>query len=242
MLESAGAVLDVEIDDQGERVPADGKTGSNEVLIVGKIPDPTKSQQPDEKKIDIKIGMRLQELKSEALEQGVRIVNMNSFQEEYDLLDFVGFKAKRRLWQPGVSDQWNLKKGARSTGVAPRTAVMGAESTGQTSGLYRRDRRVAPQEPRGKRANPRAAATNLRHEKRRGLGSGQFRSRIFCCQAVVVKRGARSRVFCYATLPHVRDPRFHGGSRLLIRDPARWGSSHLVLKCRRGGATGPAAR
>ena len=142
IVESSGAVFDLEINDQGERVPADAKLNVHtKFLIVGQIPDPTKSK-PEELKAHQEIGKRHQELMAEAREQGIRVISLNDF------LDFIGYKAKRRLWQQGLTKDWNLKKGAQSTGVTSSRTTP-PESTGHTSEIFTK-KRVAPPVSTGK--------------------------------------------------------------------------------------------
>ncbi len=142
IIAAAGAVIDLEIDDQGERVPADGHLSvRTKFLILGEIPDISESK-PDRKDADKKIVEKRREVMQEAQEQGVRVINLNDF------LDYVGYKAKRRLWEAGVSDTWNLRKGARSTGVAPSITTP-AVSAGQVAPIYSRNRQLAPPESSG---------------------------------------------------------------------------------------------
>jgi len=142
ILAAAGASLDTEIDDNGVRIPADSRLDVHtKFLIVGEIPDPTKSK-PNEVKAHEEIARRHKELMQEARIQGIKVVNLNDF------LDYIGYQPKRRLWQPGTEAGWNLKKGARSTGVTP--SITGpSESSGRTSGAYSGNRRLAPPESSG---------------------------------------------------------------------------------------------
>ncbi|MGE3314449.1 MAG: hypothetical protein AB7O26_04980 [Planctomycetaceae bacterium] len=142
IIESAGAVIDSEVNDQGIRVPENSRLSVHtKFLIVGEIPDPSKAK-PDEAKAFEAIGIQHGEMMREAREQGIKVVNLSDF------LDYIGYQPKRRLWQPGEESIYNLKKGARSTATAPSIAPP-ATSTGRTSGLYSSGRRLVPQDSDG---------------------------------------------------------------------------------------------
>ena len=70
----------------------------------------------------------LKDLRKEARLNGVRIVNLNDF------LGYIGYKPKRRLFQPGQDRPFNLKAGAHSAGVNEPVVKGNRESSGQVSG------------------------------------------------------------------------------------------------------------
>lgn len=149
LLLAAGASLDNEVDDNGNRiryikfpeefVPWDESMPGIDVhtkfLIVGEIPDPSQAtRQEDIDRINriIKHHKRLLE---EARMQGTRVVSLSDF------LAWMGYRPQRRLYIPGVTQRpYNLKAGAASATVDE--AVGNRTSTGNVSGLFTRKRRL----------------------------------------------------------------------------------------------------
>ncbi|MCA8999060.1 MAG: hypothetical protein KDA80_18815, partial [Planctomycetaceae bacterium] len=136
VLDNAGAGIEVELNDQGIREPADGRvTVRSKFFVVGEAPDPTKFAGFSEKQAEMKrVLEELNALEKEALRSGVRIVRFKDF------LNYIGHEPQQRLFVAGQERPFNLKSGARSTGV---DEVLGGNraSTGQTSSRFRNDRR-----------------------------------------------------------------------------------------------------
>lgn len=136
MISNAGADVEVEIDDQGNRSPEGRKMSvKTKFLIIGAIPDPTtvpgsdsERQEEIQKMFDEKIA-----LERAALRQGIRIITFRDF------LSYIGYENKERLYISGGNRKYTLKSGSRSTGV---DEVLGANrlSSGQTSQRFRSDR------------------------------------------------------------------------------------------------------
>lgn len=136
IITNAGADVEVEIDDQGNRSPEGRKMSvKTKFLVVGEIPDPSKvpgsdsdRQEEIQKMFDEKIA-----LERAALRQGIRIITFR------DYLNYIGYENKERLFVAGEDRKFNLKSGARSTGTNEN---LGANrfSSGQTSQRFRSDR------------------------------------------------------------------------------------------------------
>ena len=138
----SGAVLDNEITDEGERLPADGKiTVHTKFLVLGDVPDPTTLVSEKDKAINQKITSHLTELRKEARANGVRIIKINDF------LAHVGFQSKRRLFRPGEQRPFNLKAGATSTQV--NESLGDRASSGTTSALFGKSKSAAQQTSSG---------------------------------------------------------------------------------------------
>ena len=138
----SGAVLDNEITDEGERLPADGKiTVHTKFLVLGDVPDPTTLVSEKDKAINQKITGHLTELRKEARANGVRIIKINDF------LAHVGFQSKRRLFRPGDQRPFSLKAGVTST----LTNDSGGDrsSSGTTSALFGKSKSAAQQTSSG---------------------------------------------------------------------------------------------
>ena len=138
----SGAVLDNEITDEGERLPADGKiTVHTKFLVLGDVPDPTTLVSEKDKAINQKITGHLTELRKEARANGVRIIKINDF------LAHVGFQSKRRLFRPGDQRPFNLKAGVTNT----LTNDSGGDrsSSGTTSALFGKSKSAAQQTSSG---------------------------------------------------------------------------------------------
>ncbi|MEK6259654.1 MAG: hypothetical protein AABP62_13635 [Planctomycetota bacterium] len=105
-LSVSGVVIDNEVDDAGERLPADGKiTVQTKFLVLGNIPDRADIVNDSEKARVDKLISHLAELRKEARVNGVRIVKLNDF------LAHVGFQAKRRMFRPGDDKPYSLNSG-----------------------------------------------------------------------------------------------------------------------------------
>ncbi len=138
----SGAVLDNEITDEGERLPAGGKiTVHTKFLVLGDVPDPTTLVSEKDKAINQKITDHLTELRKEARANGVRIIKINDF------LAHIGFQSKRRLFRPGEQRPFNLKAGATSTQV--NESLGDRSSSGTTSALFGKSKSAAQQTSSG---------------------------------------------------------------------------------------------
>lgn len=131
---TAGAAIDNEVDDNGNRTPPE--TFINEqtkFLILGDIPNIALITKPEEKEKAQKIMEHLKEMRKEARLSGTRIVSLNDF------LAYIGYKPKRRLFQPGQERPYNLNQGAHSQEVnAPLEHHR--DSSGNVSGAINRNK------------------------------------------------------------------------------------------------------
>lgn len=135
LLANAGAAIEVEVDDQGNRIPEGRKLSvKTKFLVIGEIPDPTEFAGFDERQAEIqKIIDEHIALQRESVQQGIKMVTFRDF------LNYIGYENKQRLFVAGENQKYNLKSGSRSTGT---DEVLGANrlSTGQTSERFRTDR------------------------------------------------------------------------------------------------------
>lgn len=128
-----GADIATEVNDKGERIPDDVKIDESfKFLILGKIPDPTNAITPEEKSIATAIMSHHKEMREEARQHGIRVVNVSEF------MDYIGYKPKQRLFRPGEDRPFNLKSGAASTGI--NESLGDRASSGQTGGNYSRNK------------------------------------------------------------------------------------------------------
>lgn len=135
-----GGRIFLQVDDHGIRQPGDLILDVTvKFLVIGDMPDPAKFPGLDEKAREAtNMGEELSKLKKEAADAGVEIIKLDDF------LTYMGIRTQRRIYRPGEEAGWQLKSGARSTGVDE--TIGDRESSGQTSGLFRnrsadRDRR-----------------------------------------------------------------------------------------------------
>lgn len=135
VIATAGAAIEVEVDDQGNRSPEGRKMSvKTKFLVIGDIPDPSDFSGFDDKQEEVqKIIDEHGALLKESLQQGIKVVTFRDF------LNYIGFENKQRLFVAGENRKYNLKSGARSTGT---DEVLGANrlSSGQTSQRFRTDR------------------------------------------------------------------------------------------------------
>jgi hypothetical protein len=144
LVAAAGATIDNEVDDDGKRIrytkfPNDfvdhgeGVSGidvNTKFLVIGQIPDITLAAKDEDKERITRILEKLKQLRAEALQQGVRIVNLNDF------LSWIGYQPQRRLYVPGAEKGYSLKAGMRE---APVDKV-----SGQVSDAISGNKRVKP--------------------------------------------------------------------------------------------------
>ena len=140
----SGVVIDNEVNDAGERLPAGGKiTVQTKFLVLGNIPDRADVVVENEKARVDKILEHQKEMYKEARANGVRVVKLNDF------LAHVGFEAKRRMFRPGDNVPYTLKEGglkpnvnaplgdnSNSKDVFRPRSVPQQQSTGTTSKLF----------------------------------------------------------------------------------------------------------
>lgn len=137
---TAGAVIDNEVDDDGVRTPEGGSiTERTKFLVLGDIPDMAKIARAEDRERAQKIMDHLKDMRKEARLNGVRIVNLNDF------LAYIGYKPKRRLFQPGQERPFNLTAGAHSTAVNEPLMKSSRESSGQVSGAITRTKNTRQQ-------------------------------------------------------------------------------------------------
>ncbi|MBB03382.1 MAG: hypothetical protein CMJ47_12095 [Planctomyces sp.] len=133
IVESSGAEIDNEVGDDGEWLENRGVTSNTKFVVIGEIPDPTKTERDEEKEQYEKIVQKRTELVNEARLQGTRVVSLNDF------LAYIGFKPQRRLYVPGLSDkEYTLKAGAQSKKVNEMPADR--RSTGRVSDIFNTNR------------------------------------------------------------------------------------------------------
>jgi predicted nuclease with TOPRIM domain len=142
MLAVSGCILDNEINDEGERIPAGGKiTVQTKFLVVSDIPDASQIVGVKEKEIAAKIGKQNKDLLSEARVNGVRVVKFTDF------LAHIGYLSKRRLFRPGDLRPYTLKAGAASS--SSNESIGDRTSDGKTSDLFDKKKKSAPQSSDG---------------------------------------------------------------------------------------------
>lgn len=127
-LKAAGAVIQLEVDDDGQVIggPMDDRT---KFLVIGHIPVLQQNAKQEEKDRINRIVLQHKKLREAAREQGTRILNLNDF------MSFMGYVPKQRVFRPGDQRPFALRSGATSTTV---DEVLGNNraSAGQTSGAF----------------------------------------------------------------------------------------------------------
>jgi len=132
LVETADGEIVDEVDDQGQRHPANGNiTVATKFLVMGKIPDFTEAK-PNEAEAFKRIAEQKSKMVNEAAENGVRVVSMEDF------LNYIGYDPGRRIWRPGVTEKWNLRSGGEGTAARPDRAKR-PESGGRTSGVFNKN-------------------------------------------------------------------------------------------------------
>jgi hypothetical protein len=143
ILDNAGAGVELEIDDHGNRVPEGAQlTVKSKFLVIGRIEDPTEYPGSDtEKQEEVRKSIQeYNELTKEALRKGIKTVNFRDF------LNYIGYEQQQRLYRAGEDRPFNLKYGARSTGT---DEVLGSSrlSNGSTSARFKSDSKAIPKLP-----------------------------------------------------------------------------------------------
>lgn len=144
LVAAAGATIDNEVDDDGKRIRytkfptefvdhGEGVPGidvNTKFLVIGQIPDITLAAKDEDKERITRILEKLKQLRGEAQQQGVRIVNLNDF------LSWIGYQPQRRLYVPGAEKGYSLKAGQREPPVD--------KVSGQVSGAISDNKRIKP--------------------------------------------------------------------------------------------------
>lgn len=132
LLKGARAEVELEVDDNGVRTPADGKLSEKvKFLVLGDVPDPSRFASGDPRRPQIQAIMdQRNALLKEATLTGVRLVPLSDF------MAYMGFQSQLRTYIPGQVDRFTLEAGSR--GQAVRTD----DATGQTSKLFEKLRKI----------------------------------------------------------------------------------------------------
>lgn len=134
LLASANANVQIEVDDEGNRTG--GKINERtKFLVVGELPSLEELADEEDKDQAMKVLEEHKALKDEARLQGVRVVTLNDF------LAFIGYTPRQRVFRPGDQRPFALRNGSRSTATS-ETVGRNRVSSGQTSGLYSRSKRL----------------------------------------------------------------------------------------------------
>jgi hypothetical protein len=140
LLKGSGAKVDLEVDDNGVREPADAKLSENtKFLVLGDVPDPSNFAAGDPRRPQIQAIMdQRNALLQEANETGVRVVKLSDF------MAYMGFQSQLRTYIPGQVERFTLEQGARGS------SVRSDDATGQTSKLFERLRKLDEAEQRSR--------------------------------------------------------------------------------------------
>ena len=142
MMALAGCVIDNEVDDEGERIPKDGKiTVQTKFLVKGDIPELQNVIGEEEKAKVHKILRNYDDMQKEARANGVRVIKLNDF------LAYIGYHNKRRTFMPGQQRPYNLKAGAASESA--KGAQSDRSSNGNVSGSFSKKRQAPQQQSDG---------------------------------------------------------------------------------------------
>ncbi len=140
LLNGAGAKVDLEVDDNGVREPAEAKLSENtKFLVLGDVPDPSNFASGDPRRPQIQAIMdQRNALLQEANQTGVRVVKLSDF------MAYMGFQSQLRTFIPGQVDRFTLEQGGRTP------AIRSDDATGQTSKLFERLRKLDEAEQRSR--------------------------------------------------------------------------------------------
>ncbi|MFO0918606.1 MAG: hypothetical protein U0872_09860 [Planctomycetaceae bacterium] len=128
IVKTAGAAIDNEVDNDGNRIPEDGRiTERTKFLVVGDIPDPTKAVRKEDRPAMEKIHEKFKDMQGEARLNGVRVISLNDF------LQYIGYKPGHRLYQPGQKHAYTLDQAVKEQS-SNRT------SEGNYSGVFKKDK------------------------------------------------------------------------------------------------------
>ncbi|WP_437186286.1 hypothetical protein SH668x_003433 [Planctomicrobium sp. SH668] len=130
ILNTAGSDVEVEIDDQGNRVP-EGSTLSvkSKFLVIGKIEDPTDFPGSDTEKQEqiSKVREEHRQLVNDALRRGVKVITFNDF------LNYIGYEQQSIHYDANSKQKFNLRNGAQTRREHSGVGNSSGSSTGQTS-------------------------------------------------------------------------------------------------------------
>lgn len=140
ILKTSGAEVASELLPNGER------TGGaidvhTKFLVIGDIPEANAAAKDEEKERVKRLREGATEMRTEAREHGVRIINLNDF------LAYIGYHSKRRLFMPGQSRPYSLKAGTQPPAVD--NAIGGGITSGNVSGAYGNKARTGQQSSDG---------------------------------------------------------------------------------------------
>jgi hypothetical protein len=113
LLKGAKAEIELEVDDQGQRMPAEAKlTENTKFLILGEVPDPSNFATGDPRFPQVKAIMeQMNALLKEATLKGVRVVKLSDF------MAYMGFQSQLRTYIPGKVDRFTLEQGSRGSSI-----------------------------------------------------------------------------------------------------------------------------
>lgn len=138
----AGCVIDNEVDDEGNRIPEEGKiTVQTKFLVKGDIPAPDSVVGEEEKARVTKMLRNYDDMQKEARANGVRVIKLNDF------LAYIGYHNKRRTFMPGQQRPYNLKAGAASEST--KSISGDRSSNGNVSGSIVKKRQAPQQQSDG---------------------------------------------------------------------------------------------
>ncbi len=127
LVRGVNGTVNNELLDNGERTGGEIDVDTT-FLVIGQLPVVTETTRIAEEQEMQLVLTESKAMKDEARQKGVRWVPLGKF------LSYIGYKPSRRVWRPGEDLPWTVQSGGRKT----------ATSTGQTSGLFRSERRRRP--------------------------------------------------------------------------------------------------
>ena len=135
MMAVAGCVIDNEVNDEGLRIPENGKiTVDTRFLVKAEIPDLLEAVTEAEKKRAELYATTYKQMEDEARKNGVRVVKLNDF------LAYIGFHAKRRTFLPGSDRPYKIKAGGTSS--IPSGGSTDRVSNGNVSAVFKKGRQT----------------------------------------------------------------------------------------------------
>lgn len=137
-IKAAGAVIDVEIDENGIR-QGKGLTERTKFLVVGKLPEEKPTDSDDRVRVIKLIQKEFAALSSEAREKGVDSRNVTDF------LAYIGYKPTNRVYVPGSDRDYSLKNASK--GVAGQRSGKAGPSAGAVSKVFFDDRQKGASQP-----------------------------------------------------------------------------------------------
>lgn len=130
-LTSVGCVIDNEVDDEGHRVPENGKiTVETRFLVKGKIPDMDHALTEKEQALVRMMHEQQTQMEKEARINGVRVIKLSDF------LSYIGFEAKRRTFLTGQDKPYPLRAGSSASVESGNSNDR--VSTGDVSGAFKK--------------------------------------------------------------------------------------------------------